>query len=138
MTRLWKIDTDDAGGKDVNKDGKPYADYAGQGNHAFNVADLDGDGLDEVMYGSCAWDNDGTGLWTTGLGHGDANHVGVFQQGYEGLQVYHCLETGKTEVALHDGKTGATIWSIVAAADNDQGHCMVADVDPTSPGCEFW
>ncbi|MBP5340269.1 MAG: hypothetical protein J6Z14_13370 [Prevotella sp.] len=138
MTRLWKIDTDDSGGKDVNKDGKPFSAYAGQGNHAFNVADLDGDGLDEVMYGSCAWDNDGTGLWTTGLGHGDASHVGVFQKGYEGLQVYHCLESGKTEVALHDGKTGSTIWAVVAASENDQGRCMVADVDPTSPGCEFW
>ncbi len=138
MTRLWKIDTDDKGGADKNKDGKTYSAYAGQGNHAFNVADLDGDGLDEVMYGSCAWDNDGTGLWTTGLGHGDASHVGVFQKGYEGLQVYHCLENGKTEVALHDAKTGSTIWSIVAAADNDQGRCMVADVDPASPGCEFW
>ena len=138
LTRLWKLDTDDSGGKDVNKDGKPFSAYAGQGNHAFNVADLDGDGLDEVMYGSCAWDNDGTGLWTTGLGHGDANHVGVFQKDYEGLQVYHCLENGKTEVALHDAKTGQTIWSVVAATDNDQGRCMVADVDPTSPGCEFW
>ncbi|MBO7139861.1 MAG: hypothetical protein J6W19_04730 [Prevotella sp.] len=138
LTRLWKLDTDDAGGKDVNKDGKTFKNYAGQGNHAFNVADLDGDGLDEVMYGSCAWDNDGTGLWTTGLGHGDANHVGVFQKDYEGLQVYHCLENGRTEVALHDGKTGKTIWSIVAASDNDQGRCMVADVDPQSPGCEFW
>ena len=138
MTRLWKIDTDDAGGQDKNKDGKSYQAYAGQGNHAFNVADLDGDGLDEVMYGSCAWDNDGTGLWTTGLGHGDASHVGVFQKGYDGLQVYHCLENGRTEVALHDGKTGATIWSVVAASDNDQGRCMVADVDPASPGCEFW
>ena len=138
LTRLWKIDTDDAGGKDVNKDGKPFSAYAGQGNHAFNVADLDGDGLDEVMYGSCAWDNDGTGLWTTGLGHGDANHVGVFQEGYEGLQVYHCLETGNTEVALHDAKTGDTIWKIVAASETDQGRCMVADVDPKSPGCEFW
>lgn len=138
LTRLWKLDTDDSGGKDVNKDGKPFSAYAGQGNHAFNVADLDGDGLDEVMYGSCAWDNDGTGLWTTGLGHGDANHVGVFQKDYEGLQVYHCLENGKTEVALHDAKTGSTIWAIVAATEGDQGRCMVADVDPTSPGCEFW
>jgi rhamnogalacturonan endolyase len=138
LTRLWKIDTDDSGGKDVNKDGKPFSAYAGQGNHAFNVADLDGDGLDEVMYGSCAWDNDGTGLWSTGLGHGDANHVGVFQKDYEGLQVYHCLESGKTEVALHDAKTGNTIWAVVAATEGDQGRCMVADVDPTSPGCEFW
>lgn len=138
LTRLWKFDTDDAGGSDRSKDGKPNSAYSGQGNHAFNVADLDGDGLDEVMYGSCVWDNDGTGLWSTGLGHGDANHVGVFQKGYEGLQVYHCLETGKTEVALHDAKTGKVIWDIVAAEANDQGRCMVADVDPASPGCEFW
>ena len=138
LTRLWKFDTSTAGGKDKNKDGKPNSAYAGQGNHAFNVADLDGDGLDEVMYGSCAFDNDGTGLWTTGLGHGDANHVGVFQKDYEGLQVYHCLESGKTEVALHDAKTGKTIWAVVAASEGDQGRCMVADVDPTSPGCEFW
>ncbi len=138
LTRLWKFDTDIAGGKDKNKDGKANSAYAGQGNHAFNVADLDGDGLDEVMYGSCAWDNDGTGLWSSGLGHGDANHVGVFQKGYEGLQVYHCLEGGKTEVALHDAKTGAVIWDIVAAEAGDQGRCMVADVNPNSPGCEFW
>ena len=150
LTRLWKFDSSVSGGhwsmvngewkKDSakNKDGKANSAYTGQGNHAFNVADLDGDGLDEVMYGSCAFDNDGTGLWTTGLGHGDANHVGVFQWGYEGLQVYHCLEGGKTEVALHDAKTGKTIWNIVAASDNDQGRCMVADVNPNSPGCEFW
>ena len=138
LTRLWKFDTDIAGGKDKNKDGKANSAYAGQGNHAFNVADLDGDGLDEVMYGSCAFDHDGTGLWSSGLGHGDANHVGVFQKGYEGLQVYHCLEGGKTEVALHDAKTGAVIWDIVAATEGDQGRCMVADVNPNSPGCEFW
>jgi len=150
LTRLWKFDSATSGGhwsmvngvwtRDgaKNKDGKANSAYAGQGNHAFNVADLDGDGLDEVMYGSCAFDHDGTGLWSSGLGHGDANHVGVFQKGYEGLQVYHCLEGGKTEVALHDAKTGAVIWDIVAATEGDQGRCMVADVNPNSPGCEFW
>ncbi len=150
LTRLWKFDSSVSGGhwsmvdgewtmdKAKNKDGKQNSAYAGQGNHAFNVADLDGDGLDEVMYGSCAFDNDGTGLWSTGLGHGDANHVGVFQKDYDGLQVYHCLEGGVTEVALHDAKTGAVIWDIRAATAGDQGRCMVADVDPASPGCEFW
>ena len=136
LTRLWKLDTDTSGGN--NKDGKPNSAYAGQGNHSFNVADLDGDGKDEVMYGSCAFDDDGTGLWSTGLGHGDANHVGKFLPDREGLQVFHCLETGKTQIALHDAATGATIWSKVADADNDMGRCMVADIDPNSPGCEFW
>jgi rhamnogalacturonan endolyase len=138
LTRLWKLDTDDAGGEDTNKDGKPNSAYAGQGNHAFNVADLDGDGLDEVMYGSCAWDNDGTGLWTSGLGHGDANHVGRFLPDREGLQVFHCLETGTCEVALHDAKDGAIIWAKYSATEGDQGRCMTADVTPSSKGYEFW
>lgn len=149
LTRMWKLDTDETGHWTMvdgewtmlpanNKDGKPNSAYAGQGNHAFNVADLDGDGKDEVMYGSCAFDDDGTGLWTTGLGHGDANHVGRFLPDREGLQVYHCLEGGKTEVALHDAKDGSTIWAIVAETAGDQGRCMTADVNPNSPGYEFW
>lgn len=138
LTRLWHLDTSDEGGSDVNKDGQPFSAYAGQGNHAFQVADLDGDGYDEVMYGSCAWDNDGTGLWTSGLGHGDASHVGQFLPDREGLQVYHCLESGNTMVALHDAKDGTIIWKKDGDEENDMGRCMVADVDPTSPGCEFW
>lgn len=138
LTRMWKFDTMDEGGRDKNKDGKLNSAYAGQGNHAFNVADLDGDGKDEVMYGSCAFDDDGTGLWTSGLGHGDANHVGRFLPDREGLQVYHCLETGKTMVALHDAKDGKVIWKKDADSDNDMGRCLVSDIDPSSPGCEFW
>lgn len=138
LSRLWKLDTDDAGGADVNKDGKPFSAYAGQGNHAFNVADLDGDGLDEVMYGSCAWDNDGTGLWSSGLGHGDANHVGQFVPGSDGLQVFHCLENGKTMVALHHAKDGSVIWKKDAAEENDMGRCLVGDFLPEYAGCEFF
>lgn len=135
---MWKLDTDNAGGTKTNKDGKANSSYAGQGNHAFNVADLDGDGYDEVMYGSCAWDNDGTGLWTTELGHGDANHVGKFLPNREGMQVFHCLETGTCEVALHDAKDGSIIWAKYSAEAGDQGRAMTADVDPNSPGYEFW
>ena len=135
LTKRWRFDTN------VNakgKDGNPYSAYAGQGNHSLNVADLDGDGLDEVMYGSMAVDDDGVGLWTTRLGHGDANHVGKFLPDREGLQMYHCLETGKTMVALHDAKTGATIWSKSASSDNDMGRCLVGDFFPQYPGCEFY
>jgi rhamnogalacturonan endolyase len=138
LTRLWKIDTNASGGKDKNKDGKAFSAYAGQGNHAFNVADLDGDGLDEVMYGSCAWDNDGTGLWSSGLGHGDANHVGSFLPDREGLQVFHCLENGRTMVALHDAKDGSIIWKKDGAEDNDMGRCLCGDFDANSPGFEFY
>ena len=104
LTRKWRFDTND--GK-TGKDGRKHSTYAGQGNHSLNVADLDGDGLDEVMYGSMAVDDDGIGLWNTGLGHGDANHVGKFLPEREGLQVFHCLESGRTMVALHDARDGS-------------------------------
>ena len=135
LSKRWRFDTRQSG---KGKDGNPNSAYAGQGNHSFNTADLDGDGLDEVMYGSMAVDDDGQGLWTTKLGHGDANHVGKFLPDREGLQVYHCLESGKTMVALHDARDGKVIWKKDAASDNDMGRCMVADIDPAHPGCEFW
>ena len=134
LSKKWRFDTND--GK-TGKDGKRHSTYAAQGNHSLNVADLDGDGFDEVMYGSMAVDHDGIGLWNTRLGHGDANHVGKFLPDREGLQMFHCLETGKTMIALHDARDGSVIWKKDAASDNDMGRCMVADYDPGHPGCEF-
>lgn len=134
LTKKWRFDTND--GK-TGKDGKKHSTYAAQGNHSLNVADLDGDGLDEIMYGSMAVDDDGIGLWNTGLGHGDANYVGKFLPAREGLQMFHCLESGKTMVALHDAKDGSVIWKKDGASDNDMGRCMVADYSPATKGCEF-
>ena len=135
LTRKWRFDTND--GK-TGKDGRKHSTYAGQGNHSLNVADLDGDGLDEVMYGSMAVDDDGIGLWNTGLGHGDANHVGKFLPEREGLQVFHCLESGRTMVALHDARDGSVIWQKDGSSDNDMGRCLVGDFFPEYPGCEFF
>ena len=135
LTKRWRFDTNDGG---TGKDGKKHSTYASQGNHSLNVADLDGDGLDEVMYGSMAVDHDGIGLWNTRLGHGDANHVGKFLPEREGLQMFHCLETGKTMVALHDARDGSVIWKKDASSDNDMGRCLVGDFFPEYPGCEFF
>lgn len=64
LSRRWSFDTTADGGK--------YKDYEGQGNHNLRIGDVDGDGRDGVVYGACVIDDDGTGLYTTGLGHGDA------------------------------------------------------------------
>ena len=66
--------------------------WYGQGNHNFSIADVDGDGCDEIIYGSMTIDNNGKGLSTTGLGHGDALHVGDLDPYRKGLEVFACNE----------------------------------------------
>lgn len=130
MDKLWRFDTD--------ANNKYYKDYAGQGNHQLAVADVDGDGFDEITYGACAIDHDGKGLYTTKLGHGDMLHVGKFDPNRSGLQVYQCYESGLTRASLRDAHTGEQIWALVGDEPGDEGRALIADIDPESPGCEAW
>ena len=105
-----------------------------------SIGDVDNDGKDEIVYGACCIDHDGKGLYTTGLGHGDALHLGKFDPSRSGLQVVDCHENenmhrGKV-VDFRDAATGEIIWSIPGSGDI--GRCIVADVDPKTPGCEVW
>ncbi len=77
LSLRWTFDTADSGN----------SQYVGNGNHNIEAADLDGDGKDEVCIGAMAWDDDGSVLWCTGLGHGDAMHIGDFDPTKEGLEI---------------------------------------------------
>jgi rhamnogalacturonan endolyase len=114
------------------------AAYAGQGNHSIAVADVDGDGKDEIIYGSCTIDDSGIGLYSSGFGHGDALHVGKFNPDRSGLQIFSCFESGTIQVALRDAANGSIIWRTDGTSNNDTGRCLTADIDPTSPGYEMW
>lgn len=114
------------------------AAYAGQGNHSIAIADVDGDGRDEIIYGSCTIDDNGTGLYSSRLGHGDALHIGKFDPDRSGLQIFSCFETGTTQVALRDAATGNIIWKVEGDSNNDTGRCLTADIDPSSRGYEMW
>ena len=111
-------------------------DYAGQGNHNLRVGDVDGDGCDEIIYGSCAIDHDGKGLYSTRMGHGDAMHLTRFSPSMKGLQVWDCHENKKDGSTFRDAATGEVLFQI---KDNtDVGRCMAADIDPLNPGVEMW
>ena len=47
----------------------------GQGAHSLSIADVDSDGKDEIIFGAATLDDDGTLLYSTDLGHGDALHL---------------------------------------------------------------
>ena len=112
-----------------------WRSYAGQGNHNLRVADVDGDGNDEITYGSMAIDHDGTGLYNTGFGHGDAMHL-IADPKTNKLYIWDCHENKRDGSELRDARTGEVIFQI--KSNTDVGRCMAADIDPTSYGCEMW
>lgn len=137
-TTLWALDFDGKKLKtrwffDSDKAGR---DYYGQGNHNLRVGDVDGDGKDEIVYGACAFDDDGTGLYSTRMGHGDAMHMTGFFPNDDRLYVWDCHENKRDGAELHDAATGQIISQFKSGAD--VGRCMAADIDPTNPGLEMW
>ncbi|MBR4533862.1 MAG: rhamnogalacturonan lyase [Bacteroidaceae bacterium] len=113
-----------------------WASYAGQGNHNLRVADVDGDGFDEITYGSMAVDHDGRGLYNTGFGHGDAMHLTAFFPNDDALQLWDCHENKRDGSDFRDARTGKVLFQILS--NQDVGRCMAADIDPTNPGLEMW
>ncbi|WP_317616739.1 rhamnogalacturonan lyase [Arthrobacter sp. NamB2] len=114
--------------------------FAGQGNHNLSIADVDADGADEIVFGSMTIDSDGTPLYTTGLGHGDAMHVTDHIPSRDGLEVYSVHESmpssGQRAATMRDAATGDILWSIPGARDTGRG--AAGDIDPTHEGNEAW
>jgi rhamnogalacturonan endolyase len=121
--------------------------YSGQGNHNLSVADVDGDGKDEIVYGACVIDDNGKGLWSTGYGHGDAIHVGDLDPDNPGLEVFDIQERFADAGAhMEDLKSGKTLWkkpSVAAATSGGDrgegpGRGVCFNIDPRYPGSESW
>jgi rhamnogalacturonan endolyase len=112
-----------------------WRSYAGQGNHNLRVADVDGDGCDEITYGSMCVDHNGQGLYNTGFGHGDAMHLIADPKDGQ-LYIWDCHENKRDGSDLRNAKTGGVVFQI--PSKSDVGRCMAADIDPTNPGVEMW
>ena len=130
LTSRWVFDTE-----------RGYPTFAGQGNHGLSVADVDEDGRDEIVYGSMVVDDDGRGLFSTGMRHGDALHVSDLDPSRPGLEVYgvHENEEGANSspgTAMYAARSGEVLWK--TAQGEDVGRGLAADIDPRSPGCECW
>lgn len=107
----------------------------GEGAHSLSVADVDGDGCDEIIYGAAVLDHDGTVLHRTGLEHGDALHVSDLMPDRPGLEIFMIHEeAGGADV--RDARTGEILFR--EDDDKDTGRGVAADIDPRYRGFEFW
>jgi len=126
----------DADGKTINEAHGLTATAYSQGAHGLAVGDVDGDGCDEITYGSAAINNDGSLLYSTGFGHGDAFHLSDLDPDRPGLEYYMVLETRPYGANLRDAKTGEVLFRSYDKQDTGRG--ISADIDPTHRGSEFW
>lgn len=126
LVQRWGFDSRDGGN----------GTYEYQGNHNLSIADVDGDGFDEIIFGAAVIDHDGTGLYSTGLGHGDALHVSDFDPERPGLEIYQPHESGGAGFGSRDAETGEEIWRYPVSADVGRG--LAADIDPRYLGAEMW
>jgi rhamnogalacturonan endolyase len=133
LTHQWTFDSNDSG----------HEKYAGQGNHSLSVGDVDNDGNDEIVYGKMCVDDNGKGLYSTGIGHGDAGHLSDLDPSRPGLEVFGIQEPFADAGAhLFDARTGEVLWKKAAVKSGRDGEGpgrgLALDIDPRYPGFECW
>ncbi|GLY05532.1 rhamnogalacturonan lyase [Actinoplanes sp. NBRC 101535] len=131
-----------------------FATLTTQGFHSLSAADVDGDGRQEIVYGSATIDDDGSLLYSSfdvlpegsadpgarvRLGHGDAMHVTDIDPDRPGLEIFTVHE-GATYapygMAMRDAATGEVLFGTYSGRDTGRG--MVGDVLPEHRGLENW
>ena len=111
----------------------PNSPWYGQGYHNYSIADVDMDGRDEIVYGSMVIDDNGKGLSTTGLGHGDSHHVGDFDPYTWGEEVFACNED-RPQNNFRDATTSKLYYR--STGSRDDGRAIAGNFLDDYPGAQ--
>lgn len=129
LTRRWTFDSNSSGNGAAH----------GQGNHQLSVADVDADGRQEIVYGSATIDDNGSLMYSTGFGHGDALHVGDFVPARSGVEVFSIHESSSQPGSdLHDARNGDVIHRTPTSGEEGPGRGVAGDIFAGNEGAEFW
>ena len=96
--------------------------WYGNGFHNFGIADVDWDGRDEICFGSMVIDDNGQGLSTTGLGHGDAQHCSDFDPYRHGQEIFTCNEV-EPAMNYRDATTSKIYYRLQSTGDDGRALC---------------
>jgi len=115
----------DAQGKVISGEGRELA-----GTNATNygavsiIADVDGDGMQDVVSGRAAWKLDGTVIWDNGLSDG---YPAIAQLDGQGPPELVVVSNGT--VRVHNAQTGELLASLAMPAQGRGGPPTIADFD---------
>ena len=126
LRRLWQF--------------KSFAETGGSGGHKIEVADVDGDGKQEVFDGTTCLNHDGTLRWSIYRQHPDIVSIHDYLPERPGLEVFYIVETNMhAGVYMVDANSGEIIWKLNREDDPrwTHGHTgWTADIWDGSPGIE--
>ena len=109
----------------------PGSSWYGQGYHNYGIADVDWDGRDEIVFGSMVIDDNGKGLSTSGLGHGDAQHCSDFDPYTFGQEIFACNESQPNN-NYRDATTSKIYYRSLGTSDD--GRAMMGKFVRDIPG----
>jgi rhamnogalacturonan endolyase len=120
---------------------KSFGETNGSGGHYIEVADVDGDGRDEVFDGSTCLNSDGTVRWSIYAGHPDVVAIKKIIPGLPGRQVFFAVEDNTNAGAyVVDASTGKLLWKQNREEDIRWFHAhtgWAADISAEHPGLEM-
>ena len=127
LARLWRYES--------------FAETNGSGSHHVDVADVDGDGRDEVFNGTMLLNPDGRLRWALYRAHPDIVAVNRILPGAKTRQVYYVVESNvHAGVYLVDASTGKVLWKVNREDDPRwvHGHTgWASEIWEGSPGMEL-
>lgn len=108
--------------------------------HMIRIADVDGDGCDEMLSGAYAMDQDGSTLYNSGIAHGDRHRISDIDPERPGLECFSIQQYAGDMLGqiLYDAGTGEPIkkWYLPAVGDVGRGECL--DLDKSHIGWEMF
>ena len=108
--------------------------------HHIRVADVDGDGRDEILGGGYGVNYKGEMEFSAAISHGDRFRVSDIDPERPGLETFAIQQNAPDMLGqiLYDAATGEAIkkWYLSGVGDVGRGECM--DVDPNHLGWEMW
>jgi outer membrane protein assembly factor BamB len=108
---------------------RSFGETNGSGSHRIEIADVDGDGRDEVFDGTTCLNPNGTVRWSIYREHPDIveiKHILPGAPGAKGRQVFYAVESNVHAGAyLVDANTGKMIWKLNREDDPRWSHAHI-------------